>query len=365
MLFQGNPELIQGFNTFLPPGYHIQCSQDPHDSNKITVTTPMGTLTQPGNAFNPLRFPRDAAGQPILITDAFALAQAQPQPQVLPSPAPHTLTPQPPALPTPGGVPQFGSILPLPIPPVGTSVASRSGTPLPHVIQHLQQQGAFAVGSPFSPGIPGGPTTNQAATFLGGLNAYGRAPIANDVPTGPGGKPQATDFNTAIQFLNQIKTRFTDDPNTYKQFLEILQSYQKDQRALQDVSVDHSSPDVLELIARQSQVHAQVQVLFKDAPELIEGFMAFLPGVTGAFNGAPAQPSDGPSVPHPPGGALIAGPAWEEPVKPVPEPVEPARTAPKRKRKPAESEQELPPKASSSRVRIRTYVSQVHVLTHT
>lgn len=41
-LFAGHPELIQGFNTFLPPGYRIECgTQD--DPNTIRVTTPMGT----------------------------------------------------------------------------------------------------------------------------------------------------------------------------------------------------------------------------------------------------------------------------------------------------------------------------------
>lgn len=40
-MFSGHPSLIQGFNTFLPPGYRIECSQDPRDT-KITVTTPSG-----------------------------------------------------------------------------------------------------------------------------------------------------------------------------------------------------------------------------------------------------------------------------------------------------------------------------------
>jgi paired amphipathic helix protein Sin3a len=45
-LFRGHPSLIQGFNTFLPPGYRIECSLDPSESNIITVTTPTGTTTQ-------------------------------------------------------------------------------------------------------------------------------------------------------------------------------------------------------------------------------------------------------------------------------------------------------------------------------
>ena len=42
-LFQGYPNLIQGFNTFLPPGYRIECAQDP---SIIIVTTPSGITTR-------------------------------------------------------------------------------------------------------------------------------------------------------------------------------------------------------------------------------------------------------------------------------------------------------------------------------
>jgi paired amphipathic helix protein Sin3a len=48
-LFNGRPSLIQGFNAFLPIGYHIECSTDPLDANLITVTTPTGTMMQTTN----------------------------------------------------------------------------------------------------------------------------------------------------------------------------------------------------------------------------------------------------------------------------------------------------------------------------
>jgi len=41
-LFAGHPNLIQGFNTFLPPGYRIECGSG-NDPNSIRVTTPMGS----------------------------------------------------------------------------------------------------------------------------------------------------------------------------------------------------------------------------------------------------------------------------------------------------------------------------------
>ena len=51
-LFNGHPSLIQGFNTFLPIGYRIECSTDAHNSNFITVTTPTGTMETTNNGPN-------------------------------------------------------------------------------------------------------------------------------------------------------------------------------------------------------------------------------------------------------------------------------------------------------------------------
>ena len=58
-LFAGNPDLIQGFNTFLPPGYRIECGTG-DDPNAIRVTTPMGTTVQAMPAPQRLLSPRNA-----------------------------------------------------------------------------------------------------------------------------------------------------------------------------------------------------------------------------------------------------------------------------------------------------------------
>ena len=50
-LFRGHPSLIQGFNTFLPPGYRIDCSGTDGDQ-LITVTTPSGTISQVAGRFS-------------------------------------------------------------------------------------------------------------------------------------------------------------------------------------------------------------------------------------------------------------------------------------------------------------------------
>lgn len=46
------------------------------------------------------------------------------------------------------------------------------------------------------------------------------------------------EFNHAIAFVNKIKNRFSGDPDTYKQFLEILQTYQKETKDIQEVCLD-------------------------------------------------------------------------------------------------------------------------------
>ncbi|KAH7886015.1 hypothetical protein F5I97DRAFT_1877064 [Phlebopus sp. FC_14] len=220
MLFHGNPNLIQGFNTFLPPGYRIEMSADPHDPNIVTVTTPMGTTTHSTNTFS--RFVRESVkpGQPVPSTS--------------------------------GGN--------------ATSQMSRSITPyqLP-----LMQQPVDSLHSGFQ-----APSTTAAASFLGGLNNR------NTIENRPAGE-----FNHAIQYLNKIKARYADDPETYKQFLEILQTYQKEQRQIQD-----------------SQVYVQVQALFKDAPDLLAEFKDFLPEASMAFSaptgvtGILPQSSAGPGI---------------------------------------------------------------------
>ena len=55
-----------------------------------------------------------------------------------------------------------------------------------------------------------------------------------------------------------LQNRFATQPEIYKQFLEILQTYQKESKPIQDV-------------------YAQVTQLFNSAPDLLEDFKQFLP----------------------------------------------------------------------------------------
>ncbi|KAK6462826.1 hypothetical protein DFJ63DRAFT_175977 [Scheffersomyces coipomensis] len=159
-LFRGHPNLIQGFNTFLPPGYRIECSLDPSDPNPIRVTTPTGTTTRP-NMDNSQLWGSDAPNQ------------------------------------------------------------------------HQQQQQQLQV---------------QAH--------YQQEPQLLQEEQGQGGGQ--IEFNHAISYVNKIKTRFANQPDIYKQFLEILQTYQREQKPI-------------------SEVYEQVTVLFANSPDLLDDFKQFLP----------------------------------------------------------------------------------------
>ncbi|KAH9983794.1 hypothetical protein BJV74DRAFT_878832 [Russula compacta] len=61
----------------------------------------------------------------------------------------------------------------------------------------------------------------------------------------------------ALDYVQRIKTRFSNDPDKYKQFLEILASHKSS--------------------ANNAEVFAKVEELFKDAPDLSAAFRDFLP----------------------------------------------------------------------------------------
>lgn len=160
-LFSGHPNLIQGFNTFLPPGYRIECSLDPSDPNPIRVTTPTGTTTRPNMTSVPYAAQQWSGEQQLFA---------------------------------------------------------------PQMSQYDQGQ-AQAGATPQGPPVPG---SGQV------------------------------EFNHAISYVNKIKTRFANQPDIYKQFLEILQTYQREQKPI-------------------GEVYEQVTLLFSNSPDLLHDFKQFLP----------------------------------------------------------------------------------------
>lgn len=114
--------------------------------------------------------------------------------------------------------------------------------------------------------VPGSNARGTPGPSPANMNG-GAANQANMERRGP------VEFNHAISYVNKIKNRFQDKPEIYKQFLEILQTYQREQKPIQDV-------------------YAQVTTLFNGAPDLLEDFKQFLPENAGqSKNGA--RPEDG------------------------------------------------------------------------
>ena len=186
-LFAGNPELIQGFNTFLPPGYRIECGAD-NDPNAIRVTTPMGSSIQPMP--RPQRLHPEDGGPDGM------------------RPANGTFTPQP---------GQSGSLAFSPSGrPVGPAVPGQQQrlSSLEAVRQQEQQQ---AMHQQEQRGVNSLQSAVSAATGVVGLRA-GISPRVTPMPgqQDPSAAVEAqqgqekrgpVEFNHAISYVNKIKVR--------------------------------------------------------------------------------------------------------------------------------------------------------------
>ncbi|PHH86992.1 hypothetical protein CDD83_9452 [Cordyceps sp. RAO-2017] len=245
-LFAGHPNLIQGFNTFLPPGYRIECGAG-NDPNTIRVTTPMGTTVQ---SIAGRGIQSDGHGPPVAAQPPFPERGGGQWPQR----------------------PQHG----VESPEASFSTPAQNGATL--FVQAAAQNAA-------SFDVPG---SQRNASQMPGNAGPGGAPAVRGAQTpapgaGPGGvngsqanmeRRGPVEFNHAISYVNKIKNRFQDKPEIYKQFLEILQTYQREQKPIQDV-------------------YAQVTTLFNSAPDLLEDFKQFLPESAGQAKAAQARLEDG------------------------------------------------------------------------
>ncbi|KAK4516705.1 Global transcription regulator sge1 [Mucor velutinosus] len=232
-LFRGHPALISGFNTFLPPGYRIECSTDAYARDIIKVTTPTGTTSTTSG--EPLNLHSENAA-----TLYYSHQQQQQQQQQQRTPAPTQAYPNSSYRNAGGSLPPIATYHPSQQP---LHHSQRSSVPPPSsssaAMPSSQSSHAHRSSSP-PPPLSATTTSNNTA---GDDHGTRRAPV---------------EFNHAINYVNKIKNRFSNDPETYKQFLEILQTYQKEQKPIQEV-------------------YAQVQTLFNGATDLLTEFKQFLP----------------------------------------------------------------------------------------
>uniref|UniRef100_A0A673CTW3 Paired amphipathic helix protein Sin3a n=1 Tax=Sphaeramia orbicularis TaxID=375764 RepID=A0A673CTW3_9TELE len=194
-LFKGHPDLIMGFNTFLPPGYKIEVQTN----DLVNVTTP---------------------GQIHYIT-------------------PHGISVQ--------NIPVTGA----------------SSQPASH---HHPTRLSHPISTP-----TGGP------------------PLQNNQPV---------EFNHAINYVNKIKNRFQGQPDIYKAFLEILHTYQKEQRNAKEAGGNYT-PALTE-----QEVYTQVARLFKNQEDLLSEFGQFLPDANSSMLLSKATPDRAESVRNDHGGTV-------------------------------------------------------------
>uniref|UniRef100_A0A8C1KKP5 Paired amphipathic helix protein Sin3a n=1 Tax=Cyprinus carpio TaxID=7962 RepID=A0A8C1KKP5_CYPCA len=214
-LFKGHPDLIMGFNTFLPPGYKIEVQTN----DLVNVTTPgqIHHITPHGISVQnlPITQPAQHQTQTAAPTSTAAL--------VIPS------------QPTPAKISK----------PMQSPALTPTSQPNPSIPSYA---------SPRSPSV-------QSHTPISSSTA-GSTPLQNNQPV---------EFNHAINYVNKIKNRFQGQPEVYKSFLEILHTYQKEQRNAKEAGGNYT-PTLTE-----QQVYAQVAQLFKNQEDLLSEFGQFLP----------------------------------------------------------------------------------------
>jgi paired amphipathic helix protein Sin3a len=130
----------------------------------------------------------------------------------------------------------------------------------PMQMDYHHNQPSFAsqpfVPPPLNPIIPQQHHYQQAAPIM-------QPPRQSAAPAPP--KKQQVEFNHAISYVNKIKVRFENEPDKYKHFLEILQTYKQ------------SKPI--------KEVYKEVAELFRGSPDLLAEFKQFLPDKDGKKDG--------------------------------------------------------------------------------
>lgn len=316
-LFRGHTDLIVGFNTFLPPGYRIE--QMPHN-NEIRITTLQGlqqtpttfTLAQHQQQHQPL-----IQQQQLHMQQQLQMQQQQQQPPTLqPQPQPQVSAPPPQqkqqlVSPPPTQAAQPQSTIPSQQPlaqtqstPIQPTTSTQAVSPQANLITQsavqavrppIVQTNNYNLAKQTPPPPPQPPAVVNSTSSIHNSGQPTAVTIQGNVIVGP--PPQANvvnqndtskqivqqphaamqpgsefGFNHALNYVNKIKHRFSQNPEIYQQFLEILHTYQRDQHA---TNVPRSR------MLLESEVYNQVARLFQNQRDLLEEFSQFLPDANG------------------------------------------------------------------------------------
>ncbi|KAK4884156.1 hypothetical protein RN001_000427 [Aquatica leii] len=236
-LFRGFPDLIVGFNTFLPPGYKIEVQRNEQGyafQVSVSMPSPTGTMAIDSQPQKPA----------TILSGSGTIIHQNLTPQVPPTGLTSTHT--------------------LPLSTHVASVTPQAPPPPGPVLHHLSGYGG---GTPIHNN-----STHNALTFSAAQAAV------NQALQGHGETPQnqPVEFNHAINYVNKIKNRFQGQPEKYKRFLEILHTYQKEQRTLKETSASGGPGKHL----TEQEVYSQVAKLFENQSDLLAEFGQFLPDAT-------------------------------------------------------------------------------------
>ncbi|XP_063987548.1 paired amphipathic helix protein Sin3b isoform X4 [Diachasmimorpha longicaudata] len=242
-LFKGHPELIVGFNTFLPPGYKIEVQANEQGyAFQVSVSMPSPTATHTATI-----------SQHHCTVNVGSPPVASPPSQ--PAKAPSVLQ----IMQGTGNIHHS----------IANNVANNnltihSGVPSPPPIQtynnsHISAAQAQAVSQALSQAQDGVQNSGQTQ------------------------QSQPVEFNHAINYVNKIKNRFQGQPDKYKRFLEILHTYQKEQRNLKEASHMGTGGGSVPSGGKhltEAEVYSQVAKLFENQEDLLAEFGQFLPDAT-------------------------------------------------------------------------------------
>lgn len=253
-LFRGHPELIVGFNTFLPPGYKIEIHANdqvnvsmPNQQNVVLMSSgPMPTGVATSTIVSGPGVPQNQQTQPS-ISGSLSRNSAAPAVSLATS-----------------GVNLLQSMNQT----FSNSIQSRDATNSPHVNNIVLSQSRVAdshLNRPSNQLLEG--SNNSRATLISSSNSASTPSIHGTTPP--------VEFNHAINYVNKIKNRFATQPEVYKQFLDILQSYQKEQRVKE-------GPNGQKAILSETEVYAKVAKLFQKQEDLLKEFSQFLPDASGS-----------------------------------------------------------------------------------
>ncbi|XP_072320597.1 paired amphipathic helix protein Sin3a-like isoform X2 [Eucyclogobius newberryi] len=272
-LFKGHPDLIMGFNTFLPPGYKIEVQTN----DLVNVTTPgqihyitphgvsvhnipvTGTSSQTAG-HTVTHTVSQTASHTVSYTVSHAVSQAvsQAASQAASQAVSHAAS-QPPPQSQQQSTPAAAAPHVMP-----TSPTVHTQPPPIKVNKPLQSPAHTPTTQP-NPSIPSYASPRSPP-------AQCHTPVSSTPSSGPPPQNnQPVEFNHAINYVNKIKNRFQGQPDIYKAFLEILHTYQKEQRNAKEAGGNYTP------VLTEQEVYTQVARLFKNQEDLLSEFGQFLP----------------------------------------------------------------------------------------